>query len=106
ASWSLVFWINLPIGAATFVMFSRFLPEHHQPRRHRIDYLGSVLMVLGAGGVMLALMQLGHLGEMLTIATLAAGGVVALIALVMHELSARSEEHTSELQSLAYLVCR
>ena len=24
-SWSLVFWINLPIGAATFVMFSRFL---------------------------------------------------------------------------------
>jgi EmrB/QacA subfamily drug resistance transporter len=88
ASWSLVFWINLPIGAATFVMFGRFLHEHRQPRRHRIDYLGSVLMVLGAGGVMLALMQVGHSGEMLTIATLAAGGVAALIALVMHERSA------------------
>ena len=27
ASWSLVFWINLPIGAAVFVMFGRFLHE-------------------------------------------------------------------------------
>ena len=88
ASWSLVFWINLPIGAATFVMFGRFLHEHQQPRRHRVDYRGSVLMVLGAGGVMLALMQVGQSGEMLTIAMLAAGGVAALIALVMHERSA------------------
>ena len=53
-------------------MFGRFLHEHQQPRRHRIDYLGSVLMVLGAGGVMLALMQVGQSGEMLTIAD--AGG--------------------------------
>src|SRR5215471_8950796 len=50
-SWSLVFWINLPIGAATFVMFRLFLHEHRQPLRHRIDYLGSGLMVLGAGGI-------------------------------------------------------
>ena len=53
--WSAIFWINLPIGTAVFVMFSRFLQEHQRPRRHRIDYLGSALMVLGAGGIMLAL---------------------------------------------------
>jgi EmrB/QacA subfamily drug resistance transporter len=88
ASWSLVFWVNLPIGAATFVMFSRFLHEHQQPRRHRIDYLGSVLMVLGAGGIMLSLMQVGNSGEVVTIAALAAGGTVALTALVAHERSA------------------
>jgi EmrB/QacA subfamily drug resistance transporter len=88
ASWSLVFWINLPIGAATFVMFSRFLHEHQEPRRHRIDYLGSVLMVLGAGGVMLALMQIGNSGEVVTIAALAAVGAVALAALAAHERSA------------------
>jgi EmrB/QacA subfamily drug resistance transporter len=87
-SWSLVFWINLPIGAATFVMFGRFLHEHHQPRRHRIDYLGSVLMVLGAGGIMLALMQVGNSGEAVTIAVLALGGAVALTALAGHERSA------------------
>jgi EmrB/QacA subfamily drug resistance transporter len=84
-SWSLVFWINLPIGAATIVMFSRFLQEHQQPRRHRIDYLGSVLMVLGAGGVMLALMQIGNSAEVVTILGLAMVGVGALTALVVHE---------------------
>jgi EmrB/QacA subfamily drug resistance transporter len=88
ASWSLVFWINLPIGAATFVMFGRYLREHQQPRRHRIDYRGSILMVLGVGGVMLALMQAGNSGEMFTIAALAAAGVVALAAFAAHERSA------------------
>ena len=88
ASWSLVFWINLPIGAATFVMFSRFLHERQQPRRHRIDYLGSVLMVLSAGGIMLALMQVGNRGEVVTIAALAVVGAVALAALAAHERSA------------------
>jgi EmrB/QacA subfamily drug resistance transporter len=84
-SWSLVFWINLPIGALAVLMFSRFLHEHQRPRRHRIDYLGSVLMVLGAGGVMLALMQIGNSGEVVTIAALAVIGVVALTALAAHE---------------------
>ncbi len=88
ASWSLVFWINLPIGAATFVMFSLFLHEPAKRRRHRIDYFGSVLMVLGVGGVMLALMQVGSSGETFTIAALVAGGALALVALAAHERSA------------------
>jgi len=87
-SWSFVFWINLPIGAATFVMFSRFLHEHQQRHRHRIDYLGSVLMVLGAGGIMLALMQVGNSGEVVTIAGLVLVGAIALTALAAHERSA------------------
>jgi len=87
-SWSLVFWINLPIGAATFLMFNRFLHEHQRPRRHQIDYLGSALMVLGAGGIMLALMQIGNSGEVVTIAALGLGGAVALTALAAHERSA------------------
>src|SRR4029077_91561 len=48
-TWSLVFWINLPIGAVTFLMFGLFLHESQAPRRHRIDYLGSALMMFGAG---------------------------------------------------------
>src|ERR1700722_17839714 len=36
-SWSLVFWVNLPIGIATLAMFGLFLHEHREPRRHRID---------------------------------------------------------------------
>jgi EmrB/QacA subfamily drug resistance transporter len=87
-SWSFVFWIDLPIGAATFVMFRLFLHEHRQPLRHRIDYLGSGLMVLGAGGIMLALMQTGNSGEPATIAALAIIGAVSLVALAAHERSA------------------
>jgi MFS family permease len=60
-TWSLVFWIN------------------------RIDYLGSGLMMFGAGALMLALVQVGNSGELATIAALAAGGVVALLALAAHE---------------------
>src|ERR1700745_2338210 len=65
-----------------------FYQEQHPPRRHRIDYLGSVLMVLGAGGIMLALMQIGNSGEVTAIAVLAAGGALALIALAAHERNA------------------
>jgi EmrB/QacA subfamily drug resistance transporter len=84
-TWSLVFWINLPIGAVTFVMFGLFLHERQLPRRHRIDYLGSALMVLGVGGLMLALVEVGNSGGIGMIVALAAGGATALWVLAVHE---------------------
>jgi EmrB/QacA subfamily drug resistance transporter len=83
-SWSLVFWVNLPIGAATFVMFGLFLHEHREPRRHRIDYLGSSLLMLGVAAPMFALVQIGNADGM-TLGALALGGAVALAALTRHE---------------------
>src|SRR5437667_7999662 len=88
-SWSLVFWINLPIGAVTFAMFGLFLQERQAPRRRRIDYFGSALMIFGAGALMLALVQVGNSGEAATISALAAGGVVSLTALALHERGAQ-----------------
>jgi MFS family permease len=84
-TWSLVFWINLPIGAVTFLMLGLFLHEGQVPRRHRIDYLGSALMMFGAGALMLTLVQVGNSGEIATIAALASSGVVAPLALAAHE---------------------
>jgi EmrB/QacA subfamily drug resistance transporter len=83
-SWSLVFWVNLPIGAATFVMFGLYLHEHREPRRHRIDYLGSGLLMLGVGAPMFALVQVGN-ADGPTLAALALGGAIALAALVLNE---------------------
>lgn len=83
-SWSLVFWVNLPIGAATFVMFGLFLHEHREPRRHRIDYFGSAMLMLGVGAPMLALVQAGN-ADGVTLSLLALGGAIALAALVIHE---------------------
>jgi EmrB/QacA subfamily drug resistance transporter len=83
-SWSFVFWINLPIGAASFAMLSLFLHERRQTQRHRIDYAGSALLSLGAGALMLVLIEAQSLGRA-TIIVLAAGGALALIALAANE---------------------
>ena len=54
--WSLIFWINLPLGAVAFVMTERTLrrlPRHDRP--HRLDLIGGALMVGAALALMLAL---------------------------------------------------
>ena len=55
--WALVFWINLPIGAIAIAMFAIYLPERVERRQHRIDYLGAILLIVGVGAPMLALVQ-------------------------------------------------
>ena len=54
--WSLIFWINLPLGFAALAMTSNVLKRvPYHPRRHRIDVLGAVLMMLAAVALLLAL---------------------------------------------------
>ncbi|HXQ67048.1 MAG TPA: MDR family MFS transporter [Alphaproteobacteria bacterium] len=83
-SWSVVFWVNLPIGAAAIAMIALFLREELHKHRHRVDYLGSLLLVLGVGALMLALVQGGSL-DRATLALAVAGGVGALAALAFYE---------------------
>ena len=82
--WPFVFWINLPIGVASFAMLGLFLPERHQVQQRRIDYTGSVLLTLGTGALMLVLLEAQRLGGA-TICVLAIGGAGALIALAVNE---------------------
>lgn len=64
--WPVVFWVNLPIGAISIVMISVFLREKVQVRQHRVDLLGSLLLMASIGAVMLLLVQGGTLsGPML-----------------------------------------
>jgi EmrB/QacA subfamily drug resistance transporter len=54
--WSLIFWINLPLGLAALVMTERALrrlPRHDRP--HQLDVIGAALMVGAAIALMLAL---------------------------------------------------
>jgi EmrB/QacA subfamily drug resistance transporter len=54
--WSLIFWINLPIGMAAFVACNHVLRRvPYQPRRHALDILGALLMMTGAVLLLLAL---------------------------------------------------
>jgi EmrB/QacA subfamily drug resistance transporter len=84
ASWPVVFWVNLPIGAAAIVMLAVFLQEEPQARRHQIDYQGSLLLLLGGGLVMTALVGAASFGRA-TMALFAGGGAAALGLLLWHE---------------------
>ena len=59
--WSLIFWINLPLGLAALAMTARTLKlVPHHARKHRIDVIGAVLMMLAAVALLLALSWGGH----------------------------------------------
>ena len=59
ASWRWVFLINLPLGAAALALVGTRLREEVEPRRHRIDAAGAALLVVGAGLLMLGLLEGG-----------------------------------------------
>lgn len=54
--WTLIFWINLPLGALAYVMSNQALkrlPRHDRP--HELDVAGAVLLVAATVTLMLAL---------------------------------------------------
>jgi EmrB/QacA subfamily drug resistance transporter len=84
AGWRFVFWINLPIVAAAIVMISVFLAERRATIRHRIDFGGAILLVVGIGGIILAADRwryIGAIGVLISVAM----GLAALVALFVHE---------------------
>ncbi len=54
--WSLIFWINIPLGLAAFLVMRKMLgrlPRHGRP--HKMDYLGCALMVVSSTSLLLAM---------------------------------------------------
>ena len=55
-SWSAIFWLNLPLGLAAYVVTTtllRGLPRHERP--HRLDVIGAILIVTASVSLMLGL---------------------------------------------------
>ncbi|KAB7781901.1 MDR family MFS transporter [Methylorubrum populi] len=84
--WSFIFWINLPIGVLAFTVTNaklKLLPRNERP--HQLDYLGSVLLVVGSSALMLALSwggvryawTSGPILGLVTLACVAGAGFVA-----------------------------
>jgi EmrB/QacA subfamily drug resistance transporter len=54
ASWRWIFFINLPLGAIALIVVLRTMPARFEPREHRIDYVGAVVLSAAITGVLLA----------------------------------------------------
>jgi EmrB/QacA subfamily drug resistance transporter len=85
--WEIVFWLNIPIGLVALGMLAYAFKESPERRQHSVDYLGSILLMFGAGAILMAGIQAQDLSRTLLV-TLAASGVVALVWLYFHERSA------------------
>jgi len=55
-NWSLIFWLNLPLGAIAMIVINNPLKKLHAvTRAHKLDYLGSLLLVVATELLLLML---------------------------------------------------
>ena len=87
-SWRWIFWINLPLGAAAFLVSRRALARLPVPGiRRRIDYLGAVLLIAGLTAALLPITRIGQgvpWNDPLNV-ELAVAGLILLVAFVFQE---------------------
>jgi EmrB/QacA subfamily drug resistance transporter len=57
-SWRWIFYINLPVGALAFAVIAVAFHAHQRTERHRVDYLGAVVL----GGALSAIVLFTSLG--------------------------------------------
>lgn len=85
--WRSIFFINLPIGAAAFVVGATRLRESRNPARGRADWVGTALITGALTALMFALIRGNSLGwTSLPIVALFAAAAVAFVGFVIYEL--------------------
>ncbi len=85
-SWRLIFFVNLPVGAATLWLAVRHVPESRDEAETPIDWRGGVLAVAGLGALVEGLTATATLdwAQPPVVGSLA-GGVLLLAAFLRHE---------------------
>lgn len=79
ASWTLVFWVNVPVGLASMLLLARFLPERRVPTRQRLDVVGTTLLTTAVALLLVVLLQAESLGSGLWPLLALAVGAAALL---------------------------
>ncbi|MEM1503169.1 MDR family MFS transporter [Domibacillus sp. 8LH] len=81
-SWRWVFWINIPLGVVSMIMLGLFLHEKVEKKKPDIDYIGTVLFLVGISTFMYWLVEAGntaHTGPLLVL------GAVSFCLFALHE---------------------
>jgi EmrB/QacA subfamily drug resistance transporter len=90
-SWHWVFFVNLPIGVATFALGQRFIrADQGLGLEHGVDWIGSILVTASLMGFIYAIVQATTHGWVST-QVLGLGGVAALLMAAFVALEARIE---------------
>ncbi len=55
--WRAIFWVNVPIGIAAFVLTTLFVPESKAPHARRPDPIGQILVILTLAGATSAIIE-------------------------------------------------
>jgi EmrB/QacA subfamily drug resistance transporter len=86
--WRSIFWINVPVGLAAFVLAAIFVPESKAPHPRRIDPVGQVLVLITLAAVIYGIIQGPDTGwgsaEIVGCFVLGAGALAALLAYEPH----------------------
>lgn len=87
-SWRLVFFVNVPIGVAAFIVGAILLSGHTQPEANRLDVPGLALSSLGLGALMFGVTQ-GPIQGWVNAEVMASitAGLAMLIFLIIVELT-------------------
>ena len=85
--WRSVFWINVPFAIAMVAILIGTFHDRIPHRPHKVDYVGSLLLVVGVGALLLALVQFASLDRQ-TIIILLVIAAVGLALLAWWELHA------------------
>ena len=85
--WRAIFWVNVPIGVAAFVLAAIFVPESRAPRARRVDPVGQLLVHRAAGHRHLRASSSApaSVGNLLPTVALFVVAVAALIGLLVYE---------------------
>jgi len=83
--WRSIFWINVPIGIAAFVLAAIFVPDSKAERARRMDPVGQILVIAVLLSLTYAIIEAPGAGDSPEIWALALLCLAALVALLRYE---------------------
>jgi EmrB/QacA subfamily drug resistance transporter len=95
--WRWIFFVNLPIGIATAVLGAKLLPDLRHGRRHRLDWLGTLLASTGLFLLCFSLIEggplrWGRIAGPVTVPMLLAAAIVVLTLFAWQQYAHRNRE--------------
>lgn len=81
ADWRWVFFINVPVGIFSSLLFFLYLREPHIHSRGKVDIMGGLTLTVGVGLLLVALQEGGRAGWLSMPVLLLSAGAIAMLAL-------------------------